>query len=206
MHIWAVTWIELWTAYYRKAAFYASSMLAFFFCFFSFCRVEYFSPQRQCCCVHNSVHILWTLSLHRHQQQKMLYFNSENNFYLPVEIILYLNATDIQSISQNSIVYSTKKCTFSVSQALREAGRQGQLQGIYLENLQAGFGRFVKGLFELMDFGQLAGWKLFKALTVFSFLSLLNYKYIQYAWYTTCVLCSVPGYAKGFAYHYNMQQ
>lgn len=79
----------------------------------------------------------------------MLYFNSENNFYLPVEIILYLNATDIQSISQNSIVYSTKKCTFSVSQALREAGRQGQLQGIYLENLQAGFGRFVKGLFEL---------------------------------------------------------
>lgn len=83
----------------------------------------------------------------------MLYFNSENNFYLPVEIILYLDATDIQSISQNSIVYSTKKCTFSVSQALR----QGQLQGIYLENLQAGFGRFVKGLFELMDFGQLGG-------------------------------------------------
>lgn len=70
-------------------------------------------------------------------------------FYLPVEIILYLNATDIQSISQNSIVYSTKKCTFSVSQALREAGRQGELQGIYLENLQAGFGGFVKGLFEL---------------------------------------------------------
>lgn len=91
-----------------------------------------------------------------------------------MEIILYLNATDIQSISQNSIVYSTKKCTFSVSQALGEAGRQEQLQGIYLENLQAGFGRFVKGLFELMDFGQLAGWKLYKALTVFSFLSLLN--------------------------------
>lgn len=87
----------------------------------------------------------------------MLYFNSENNFNLPVEIILYLNATVIQSISQNSNVYSTKKCTFSVSQALREAGRQGQLQGIYLENLQAGFGRFVKDLFELMDFGQLGG-------------------------------------------------
>lgn len=74
-----------------------------------------------------------------------------------MEIILYLNATDLQSISQNSIVYSTQKCTFSVSQALREAGRQGQLQGIYLENLQAGFGRFVKDLFELMDFGQLGG-------------------------------------------------